>query len=337
MNHSLRSLMVAMVSLGLIGCIMSPDTPDDEVPLDPEDVQRDCPSDQPHLAVALRQLSSDESSQLARLDHRLQLCRGVVFDHQEGSIQAVGGTASGRELVGFDSGRVYLVDDTTLVWGVESVTVSAQVGALFSMSFQGRQVAAVLWMDHNNYAQALDLLELADGTPIQGFGVDSSVVDAAPAIDGSDARIAGLVNWEGIQHYRAEAGADSLGTIGELQVAAPRSGEFAGLSTARDPTLIAAAEGVLYWPADRSLAFLGPIRCAWPAFQGEAVPDGEEEYLAVAPVIDSDTWFLAAANAALDSDERNSYLFQMNRAGECFAVASATASHRIVDLAWSGR
>ncbi len=324
---------VAAVLLG--GCIATsgggPDGTTDPL------AGRACPADEPHLIIGLAPTTWDGSSVVVRRDRNLRACRGMTIDRDQGYLVSVAGTSRGHDLLGFDSGRLFLVDGSESIWGIEHESYGMEVGAVFTMEFQGRQVAGVLWVDSYNSGDSIDLLDLESGEPLQHYDVSSSVIGAARSTDGSSDRISGLIEWEGIQEYRAEPGAASLGMTGELQIATPRAGEFGSLVITDDRAIIGAEQGVLWWPRDESLAFLGPVTCRWPVFSDGTIPDGDEDYVAAVQDLDSGEHFLAAADGTLQGAESSGYyLFRFDTRGECELLITADEDHRFTSLSWSG-
>lgn len=334
----LRCSGAAVINLCVLvasGCIISPDDGDGTT----TDVHSDraCPSGEPHMIIGMRPLEYDADSAIARLDSSLRPCRGRDFIGDEGSVTSVSGTRRGQDLVGFDSGQFHLFDGNSQVWGLQHEDSRLSVGSIFTMGFAGSEVAGVLWHNSSNSGDSVDLVSLDSSEGLAHYDANYGDIGAGPSLDGSENRFSGLIDWEGIQHYRTESTASTLGTTGERQVAAPRAGQFNELSVADGRALIAADDGILYWNNDETQAFLGPIRCVWPASRGGVIPDGEEEYLAVAQDLESEHHFLAAVSGTLVGDEdRGSYIFRMSTRGECELVVYADSAHQIVSIAWSG-
>lgn len=321
-------------SIVAAGCIISPDDGDDTT----TDVHSDraCPSGEPHLIIGMTPLIYDADSAIARLDSSLRPCRGRDFIGDEGDITSVSGTRRGHDLVGFYSGKFFLVDGNEQIWGLQSENSRLSVGSIFTMGLAGSEVAGVVWYTSSNWGDTVTLVSL-EGDELTSYDASHSLIGAGPSLDGSENRFSGLINWEGVQHYRTESGASTLGATDERQVAAPRAGQLNELSVADGRAMIAAEGGILYWSDDETHAFLGPIRCAWPASRGGEIPDGEEEYLAVAQDLESDHHFLAAVSGTLEGNEdRGSYIFRINTRGECELVVSADEAHRIISISWSG-
>lgn len=302
--------------------------------IDPPDAQECQPSD-PHLVIGLRSTVYEKGSMIARLDTRLRPCKGFEFDRSQGDLSAVGGTKDGYDLVAFDNGQVFLLNGNHDLWGVEHESGNGAL-ALFTMEFDGREVVGILWGDYYG-TDSLDLVELDDGRQIQRFDVSSSLVFMSPTVDGEPSTVAGMIEWDGVQVYRAELHADDLGTIGERQIATPRSGTLNWLAAGSGELLIAADDGVLYWPPNTSDAFLGPIACLWPANRGGVLPESEAEYVSVAHDEGLSGFFLAVVDGDLEGvDATDSSIFRMGRNGECEYLYSAPEDMRINGIVWTG-
>ncbi len=337
----MRALLLWMtLAASLAGCRRGPSTTVDPMSPDSYGV---CPEGAPHLVVALAVNTSEVEQALLRFTEDLAPCRGAVLpDDPFGTIETVGGLADGTDVVGFSDyyggGRlVRLAEGTELARIEDEQWAPIGFGAL---TFRGQSAVATVWgsRSSSDSGERLDVYAQDGLAPLGGWEVSYELVRAAAPPTGQADRIATMVG-DGLREQRADPGATTLATTGEITVTRPNnSGYVRSLDVSGSRVRVAVSRGVLSWTAGAAPAFLGPVRCEWPATTDTPLPGEDADY--VAAVIDpSDPeQTLVIVNGELSGgSETRSHLYRMQRRGECELVAVIPPDWRGIAMAWAGR
>lgn len=301
----------------------------------------ECPAGAPHLLIGVNNTDYTRGQSLVRRDIHLNPCRGVTIPRDHGDITSVGGTTGGLDLVGFDNGHVLLIQGDGMLWAIENPD-RWPAGAVFTIQYQGAETVVVLWMTHGGgWGEFLNLYSLEDRSLLRSFDVNSSMQDAARAVDGSSDRIAAAYDNKGIQHFRIDPSGDTLADGDERRIPRPTqmAGAFRDLTVNPGLSLITGNYGVMYWPDGSSPAFLGPVACVWPARAGEALPEQGTGNNYRSATIDrrvADSFLVVFDGRLAGAERDDTYLFHMSHRGECALVTQASEDDEIVAVAWSG-
>lgn len=339
-------LATLVLVLSLAGC-RRPGTGPGTGPIDPgrPDQHAPCPEGAPHLLVGLTSASSSSEQAVARFTRDLRQCRGlVVASSTYGTIRVVGGLPDGTDLVGFAAsygrgGALVRFGPDRELGRVEST--SEYPISIAAVMFQSQPAVAVAWgsgQSSSDHGERVEVYAQSDLRVLASWEVSYAFVRVAAAPSGQPERLAGAIN-EGLQEYRADPGATSLATTGELRVAAPNGvGYLRSLDVAGGHARATVDRGVLSWQHGIAPAFLGPVHCVWPDTADTELPVSDATYPSAVIELASPEESLVVVRGQLEggSDELT-HIYTMRRRGECRHEMSFARSHAAVSLAWSGR
>ncbi|MCB9592583.1 MAG: hypothetical protein H6719_07615 [Sandaracinaceae bacterium] len=347
----MRSLVVLVLGGAVLaGCFVDvggggPD------PRRPQDLDA-CPDGVPHLLVGLQSTSSifddDPAEQVVlRFTPDFDGCRGLVVPSSEyGEIYSVGGLPDGSDLVGFDGNRFSALPGAVVRFRGQDEVDRVQDPSLLPIAarpitFGGAPAVAILWGHQGGSGvvnDRLDVVAREQLTQVLGsWTVPRDLLAIGPALTDGD-RLSGLVQWDGLQGYRIDAGAETLSTTGELQVPLPPAGTTHAMDVHGGVAQIATHDGVSFWTSGASPAFVGPRYCRHATRVGGALPMENADYVDVA--IDLATpseAALALVYGSLDVASTSTHVFRLQRRGECERVYTVPEPYRGQAIAWSGR
>lgn len=289
-----------------------------------------------HAVAALRPTSFSAPSRLARFDERLRPCRGSSV---EGSIGAVSGLPDGSELLGVD-GVLVRVRDRDEVWRHEPTIRADAASSMALLEVDGLELVAVLWARDGGGATGLEVLRIADGSLERTYDVSSSIRAIATASSGQGDRLSLLHQYDGVSEVRVVLEAESLGGVGEREIAAPRSiGALQTLDARPGHLAASSTEGVLRW-SDETPSFLGPVTCRWPRLSDSVIPSSCREMAGAAMHPDEPDRVLSICEApeGLPGDGRGGALVQIGPRGDCEVILfpDQITDAILADVDWAG-
>jgi hypothetical protein len=335
-------LLLIVVLAGCRGGVVGPIDPTDPGPLSA------CPTG-PHLSVALGVREWGEEQSILRFAAgSFAQCQGFVPPVMEyGDLVTIGGLDDGSEVLGFidasrRGGAIARVDG-------EAVTAHLLSEELFPigispLSFAGESAVAVVWGSSfgssSDSGEFLSVHRASDLSELDGWDVSWSSVRAAAPASGQQQRLAVLENGASMQEMRADPGATTLATTGELVVSIPfGSGTSRSLDVLAGEVRVAGDDGVLYWRSGSGNAFLGPVTCRWPATTSTRLPAEGSEYRGalIEPNDPTDLTVVLVSGELEGGSEERSHVYLMRHRGDCEHVFSIADTHDAVAIAWAGR
>lgn len=332
--------LALVVALAAPGCrVTTDDGPDPMRPIDPTDPSAlpACPAG-PHVSIAVRLRDSRADHAILRLDSNLEPCQGTVLPRMQfGSPTAIGGLPDGREVLGLGGYNSY--GDLAVLNGNEASFLledQPDYPTSFAMVNMGQATLAILWgSSSSGSGERLFLVEYPGLVNYQELDAsyEHRAVGGAPS--GQSQRLSLMQAGEGLQELRMDPGAASLATTGELQVAVPGNGSPNNLDVVDGRAVAAVPDGVVYWERGTSNAFLGPVRCVWPATTDTRLPNEGDDYLAA--LVHGEQMLALVDGGPEGSEDETGALYLMTRRGECTLIGTIPDSHAPVSMTWVGR
>jgi hypothetical protein len=340
MRIALATLVLCAGCLRNTGGPIDPDNPDDLAP---------CPTDRAHLAVAIRAVDYESTPAVLRMiEGSFEQCRGISLPSADyGDVHTIGGMPDGSEVVGFRSGSFYggsvvrfdgseetgrIEDDMLYPIGIAPIT------------FEGQDAIAVTWAAGTPSSSDSGELITVHAHPslaqLGGWDISYQSIRAAPPLTGQGSRMSVLMNGAGLQEMRADPGASTLATTGELQVSIPFTvGVLRSLDVEGARARVAGDNGVLYYEHEQGgNAFLGPAYCRWPSVFGTLIPTETADYVTALIDTGDPDLTIALVDGILEGrDIHTTHVVTLTHRGECELLFSIPTTHDAVAIAWAGR